>query len=469
MRLPYFFQQLLGFLLIIFSTFLIIVLSINYYSVHSSRNDLEDRLINYASTIIEDLPNHASTEQNQTILARQGVHFYVLDENNNLVFPQDQASQANFVNQGSDVRKFYQSNTLFISSEDFLGNENEIAYVIVPIEEGDQAEGYVIVTAPTSYLDSSVSTFRSGVFQSIVLAFIVASVISVFLAGLQVKRIRRIRLATREVANGNYQIEIEGSNRDEIDDLSNDFNTMITALRENENALQQQEEKRKQLLANVAHEMRTPLTTINGMLEGLAYDVIPEDRKQRSIELMQHETSRLIRLVNENLDYENLRTQTIVLDKQCIRVESVVSFVVEQLRESAHEKNVEIKTEIPADLRVFADPDRFTQILVNIVRNAVQFTEDGLVTIQAYEEADYTVIKITDTGIGMTEEEIENIWERYYKADSSRTNTTFGESGLGMAIVRELLTLHQADCQIDSKPGQGSKFSLYFPNEKSDD
>lgn len=128
--------------------------------------------------------------------------------------------------------------------------------------------------------------------------------LSYILARYSVRRINRLRYATHSVANGDFDIQVDSNHKDEIDDLADDFNGMVNSLRTSNEEIKRQEKRRREFMADAAHEMRTPLTTINGILEGLAYDAIPEEDKGHSIELMQNETKRLIRLVNENLDYE---------------------------------------------------------------------------------------------------------------------------------------------------------------------
>lgn len=243
---------------------------------------------------------------------------------------------------------------------------------------------------------------------------------------------------------------------------------MARSLKASHEEIERQENRRRQFMADAAHEMRTPLTTINGLLEGLEYDMIPENQKKRSIQLMQNETRRLIRLVNENLDYEKIRSNQISLTKQTFNAEEALTVIVEQLKNKANDAGNQLELNCPADLTVYADYDRFVQIIVNILQNAIQFTTDGSIVINGSKTLTETIIEIQDTGIGMTAEEVENIWERYYKADVSRKNTKYGESGLGLAIVQQLMNLHQAKVTVTSEKGSGTTFKLAFPIETND-
>lgn len=159
-------------------------------------------------------------------------------------------------------------------------------------------------------------------------------------------------------------------------------------------------------MANASHEMRTPLTTISGIVEGLQYEVIPEDEKMHSYDLIKAEADRLTRLVKDNLDYERLRQNKVVLKKKEFDSVPVISNLIDQLAGKSDLAGDEIKLHAKMAVPVFADQDRFIQIIFNIVNNAIQFTENGLITIDAWREAGEAHFKISDTGIGMTEDQL---------------------------------------------------------------
>ena len=218
-------------------------------------------------------------------------------------------------------------------------------------------------------------------------------------------------------------------------------------------------------MMDVAHEMRTPLTTMNGLLDGLKYNMVPESRRGRSLELISSETQRLIRLVNENLDYEKIRSNQIVLVQHRFAAIGAIQTVVEQIRELAKVKNNILRYECDTDFSVYADYDRFVQILVNITKNANQLTDNGEILVKAWNEGKKAIVEISDTGIGIDESEIKEIWERFYKADVSRKSTKYGESGLGLAIVKSLVDSHRGKISVKSEVGKGTTFRVVFPGE----
>jgi signal transduction histidine kinase len=241
---------------------------------------------------------------------------------------------------------------------------------------------------------------------------------------------------------------------------------MAVALKDSHIEIDRQEERRRNFMADVAHEMRTPLTTINGLLEGLAFNAIPENQKDRCISLMQNETRRLIRLVNENLDYEKILTNQITIAIQKLNGTEILENVIEQLDKKAQEKNDQLILETIEPVDVYADYDRFVQVMVNVITNAIQFTEDGEIRIGITRGYMETIVTISDTGIGMSEEQVKNIWDRYYKADPSRKNTKYGESGLGLSIVDQLVKLHGGTIKVESKLDEGTTFTITFPDQQ---
>src|SRR5690606_28789813 len=263
-----------------------------------------------------------------------------------------------------------------------------------------------------------------------------------FLSRIHGKRIKQLQNATSAVAQGNYDIKVQDSDFDEIGELASDFNKMVEQLKRSNEEIKILENRKRQFIADVSHEMRTPLTTISGIIEGLQNDMIPESEKEKGLQLASQETKRLIRLVNENLDYEKIRSNQVKLTLEEIELADIFEIVEEQLAIQAKNRGSQILVELEGKPIVFADYDRLIQIVLNITKNSIQFTENGNIFLRGKQTENYTIIEIEDTGVGIDPKDIENIWQRFYKADVSRRSNPFGEFGLGLSIVQQLVRLH---------------------------
>ncbi|ANZ63295.1 two-component sensor histidine kinase [Secundilactobacillus paracollinoides] len=485
MKLVY--QQMLAFFAVIATVLILLGFSFSQMTRNMVYQNTWTSLEKYANSLVEQSvrissgnPNKVSFDSesllnSEVLLRNQSVHFTIYNKSNTAVFPDNfyssKIGKADWqkLKAGKIVQKVtdHQVKTTSGQAEPamtdvlkpyFYTDSNNKRHLIAVIKIG----------AFISNVNSNISAINANLTKALIVASLVALLFAYIVSRYLTLRINRLRRATNQVAKGNYDVELPSKNRDEIDDLINDFNDMTLSLRESEAEIERQEERRRAFMADAAHEMRTPLTTINGLLEGLAYDAIPEDSKEQSIALMRNETKRLIRLVNENLDYEKIRNNQIALQKQSFNAIETLDNLVEQLHQKAAAKQDVLTVNGPKDLEVYADYDRFVQVMFNITQNAIQFTDNGQITILAQRGFHESIFKISDTGIGMSEEELANIWERYYKADPSRTNTKYGESGLGLAIVHQLVLLHNGKIEVTSKVGEGTTFTIIFPDEDHD-
>lgn len=481
MKLVY--QQLLAFLAVIASVLLLLGLSFSSMTKDYVYQNTWTSLEKYANSLVEQSIRVSTTNGNvsfdsesllnsEVLLKNQSVHFTIYNRDNTAVFPNNvyiskiKASEWRQLKKGKIVQKVTDQPVKTTSGQ----TEPAMTDVLKPYFYTDSTGkrhlvAVVKIGAYISNINSNISKINANLVKALLVASLVALLLAYFISRYMTLRINRLRRATTQVAKGNYDIQLKSKNHDEIDDLISDFNNMARSLQESKEEIQRQEDRRRAFMADAAHEMRTPLTTINGLLEGLAYDAIPEESKAQSIELMRNETNRLIRLVNENLDYEKIRNNQIMLTKQRFNAIDTLDRMVDQLHKKAAEKGDKLIVQGAKDVEVYADYDRFVQIIFNITQNAIQFTENGQITILAERGYQESIFKISDTGIGMTSEQLANIWERYYKADPSRTNTKYGESGLGLAIVHQLVLLHQGKIEVASKVGEGTTFTVIFPDE----
>ena len=465
--MKYFYQQLFGFVSVVLLT--IAACGILFYNVMSNNvyTQRSQQLQSYAKGLIGTDMSDSDIYKLGTILREENVSIAMFDENNEMTYPSRSLDtnsaltedELNHLKNGAAINlKEVQMN--------FTGEAvDNLITVYYPIIKNGQYKGYVALASPMSRIQTEVRELRNSMFIAFGAAIIIGIMMSFVFANYQTRRINKLRKATHKISEGDFDVQLPVESRDEFDDLMKDFNNMAHSLRESEKEVERQENVRRQFMMDVAHEMRTPLTTMNGLLDGLKYNMVPESRRGRSLELISSETQRLIRLVNENLDYEKIRSNQIVLVQHRFAGIGAIQTVVEQIRELAKVKNNILRYECDTDFSVYADYDRFVQILVNITKNANQFTDNGEILVKAWNEGKKAIVEISDTGIGIDESEIKEIWERFYKADVSRKSTKYGESGLGLAIVKSLVDSHRGKISVKSEVGKGTTFRVVFPGE----
>ena len=465
--MKYFYQQLFGFLSVVLVT--IVACGILFYNVMSNNiyTQRSQQLQSYAKGIIASEMSYADIKKIGTALKEENVTIAVFDEKNNMTFPSKHPASENSLSE-EELNHLKNGSAINLKEvqTDFSGDPVEnLLTVYYPIIKEKQYKGYVALASPISRIQTEVRELRNSMFIAFGAAGIIGMLMSFIFANYQNRRINKLRQATHKISEGDFDVQLKVDSQDEFDELMLDFNSMARSLREMEKEVERQENVRRQFMMDVAHEMRTPLTTMNGLLDGLKYNMVPESRRGRSLELISSETQRLIRLVNENLDYEKIRSNQIVLVQHRFAGLGAIRAVVEQMQALTKVKNNEISYECDPEFSVYADYDRFVQILVNITKNANQFTDDGKIVVKAWNDGKKAIVEISDTGIGIDKREINEIWERFYKADISRKSTKYGESGLGLAIVKSLVDSHHGRISVRSEIGQGTTFRVVFPGE----
>jgi len=300
--------------------------------------------------------------------------------------------------------------------------------------------------------------FRASMFQSlgyaVTASVIAALLVSWFLSRRIVAPVRTLTMASQHIADGNYAERVEVQGGDEIAQLAIRFNQMAAQL-------EQVESMRRQLIGDVTHELRTPLTSIKGYMEGLVDGVLPSTPE--TFNQIHREADRLSRLVDDLQELSRVEARAYSLEIRSVAVSNLVQTTVKRLTPQATAKRITLHSSLPADLPPLqADEDRITQVLVNLVANAIQYTpEGGDVTISAVHQADEIRVSVKDTGIGIPTEHITNLFTRFYRVDKSRSRNAGGGSGIGLTIARHLIEAHGGRIWVESKgEGQGSIFSF---------
>jgi len=468
MKVKYFYQQLASHFSVIIIAFLILSLLFSHFVEQFVYDNKTEELASYGQSILKDIGQDQRNSRSILksygyVLESRDIQYSLFDEKSAIIYSTGLKTPLIELNE-EEWRELQNGKTITVKQE-FKRFEQAVTFVLLPYFHGNQFIGGVLLTSPIKGSREVISQMNGYLIYTTFIALAIALLLSGLLSTFHGRRINRLRSATANVAQGEYSVRIPTVGVDEIGELAGDFNKMVEKLEAAAEEIESLENRRRQFMADVSHELRTPLTTIRGIIEGLRNDMISESEKERGLQLASSETMRLIRLVNENLDYEKIRSNQVSLVKQEIQLGELLEIIKEQLEDTAEERNDRIVVEIEEDVSVFADYDRLTQVLINIAKNSIQFTENGTIWLRGYAHDDRTIIEIEDTGIGMDPGEIEKIWSRFYKAIDSRTTNPYGEFGLGLSIVKQLVTLHGGTIEVESVKGAGTKFRIELPGD----
>lgn len=245
---------------------------------------------------------------------------------------------------------------------------------------------------------------------------------------------------------------------------------MASKLKELETAVEetrQAEQLRKEFVANVSHELKTPLTSISGFIETLQAGAAEEPEiRHKFIDIIAIETARLKRLIEDLLvlsDIENRRES----DRVEFDVKKAIESTVETLEPIATKKNIRIVMEFDEGIAITGSMDRFCQMMMNLIENAVKYSEEnGHIWVKAQKDGPRTVVSVRDEGIGIAPEHHERLFERFYRVDKSRSKKA-GGTGLGLSIVKHIAALFDASLKVESQVGKGTTFFVTFGKEGS--
>ncbi|TAA73676.1 HAMP domain-containing histidine kinase [Planococcus salinarum] len=449
---------------ILLVSFLILSLLFVRFVEEFAYQDKAEELESYGQQILRELEGPqpaANLEQYVSILQAQNINFIVFDQQSRILYPISEAFPP--VELTPEEWNLIERGETLVVNRDVRRFENTVTFVALPYVEGSQLAGGVLLASPISGTSEMIYELNRTLLTAMLAALAIALLLSYLLSKLHVSRLQRMRKATAMVSEGNYNVELPESGYDEFGDLARDFNGMTAKLQQSNEEIDRLENRRRQFMADVSHEMRTPLTTIAGVIEGLRSNMIEEDQKEKGMNLVSEETKRLMRLVNENLDYEKIRSNQVTLLKERVETRELLEIIKEQMEFQAAEKGNSIEIDAPEGQQVYVDMDRIIQVLTNIVKNSIQFTENGEIRLASFSEPEYTVIEVEDTGAGIDVEEIGLIWRRFFKSDVSRGS---GQFGLGLSIVKQLVELHGGDIRVESEKGKGTKFVIRLPDAK---
>ena len=457
-------KLIISFTLIMIATILSIKLFVNTIFKDSFEKYVDDSNKVEVNHLIEfDLKNLYTNEswntefiENLGIEAiRKGIAIEIYDKNDNKVWSVFEDEKVLSDKTLNDISKNMKS------IEKQWDNYFEELKVDINDDESNILVGYAYIGhyASTYYMENDVQFFNAA--NRIIAVIGVISIGSIIIISIIISKsianpISKVSKMTKFIGEGNYKNEVTyKSNISEIDDLINSINKLS-------NELNEQESLRKQLTADIAHELRTPLTSIKGHLDTIIAGIWePTNERLNSIN---EEVTRITNLVDDLRKLAKFDIGKNSLNKEVVKLRDYIKTIVYNYEGKALEKNIEIKYQLE-DLEVIIDKEKFAQVIINILSNAIKYNNgNGKIYVKAFMKDNNVNISIKDSGIGIPESELKNIFERFYRVDKPRGANEKG-MGVGLTISKSIVNAHGGEIKVFSEVNKGSEFLIILPNE----
>ncbi len=329
-----------------------------------------------------------------------------------------------------------------------IGNTNEFLIMMTSIEP----------------IDATIKVLKSQLLYITIISIVISSIISIFISRKLSRPIKNINETAKNLAVGNYNITFNKSGYKEIDDLVDTLNLATKQLAKTDKI-------KRELIANVSHDLRTPLTMIKAyseMIRDISGD--KKDQREENLKIIIDETDRLTELVNDMMDLSKIESGIIKLNTETFDLNEVINSIICKFKNITDKSDFKLTVDIPGEIFVIADKSKIQQVLYNLVSNAINHSgnkKDNIekqIKIKVSNLGKKVKVQIIDNGIGISEEDLVHIWDRYYKANNSFKREASG-SGLGLSIVKNILTVHNVNYGVTSKLNVGTTF--WFELNKS--
>lgn len=395
---------------------------------------------------------------------------WISDKNGNLVFLSRKGCKNHMMAGGKmganldndALTSAIKGNTFIKESKNAYYDENMLLVAEPIYNKNNEINGAILLFSPIQDLKEAQGKFLQYLTYALIIELMLAGILSFYFSKFITKPILSMVNFSGELIKGNYKVKNNIVQKDEIGLLANSLNELSKRLDDNVKVLMEEESLRKEFVANVSHEFRTPLTILKGRLESLIDGVIEDKNIQYNYESMLKEVNRLSRMVNDLLDLSKLQNNKLQLNIEDIDVELLLEEVLDNISVLAKEAGIKLNADIDiSSITIKGDYDRLKQLLIIFLDNAVKYSPKGTYIDIKVSTGEYLNILIKDHGYGIAEDDLKYIWQRFYKGDKSRTQK--GGTGLGLAIAKHIIELHKGKVQIQSNLKEGTTVILSLP------
>jgi len=476
-------QYLIISLVIVLVSFIILGTMLVFFVARYSDSEKKDLLIENADLVAELVSEKTVMVNNsvyigksetswlssvlETVSASIGADIFITDERGKTLVCSEGGSCTHIShNIPPDICEKVSNESIFIKSN--LGNiyssPHYVAAVPVLTEGGFDTEiiGMVFVASDTISFTTFTGEITKIFFYAAIATFAIVACMIWLFSYQMIKPLRQMSAAAKKLANDDFSVRVPVTSNNEIGTLARAFNEMADSLSASEST-------RRNFIANVSHELKTPMTTIAGFIDGILDGTIPADKQRQYLRIVSTEVKRLSRLVASMLSLSRIDNGELHLKKQNFNLSEVVISTLLTFEQKIEERHIDIQglESCGSAVEVDGDPDLIHQVVYNLFENAVKFVDvGGYIKVTLTDLADRTVLEIKNSGHGIEPEELVHIFERFYKTDKSRSQDKNG-MGLGLYIVKTIMRLHGGDITAQSVVDEYCSFTLWLPKPKS--
>jgi len=343
----------------------------------------------------------------------------------------------------------------------------DMKYVAMRVDHGESILGVVRFALPLSQVQLEIRLIYRVVLFGAIAAVMIALMVAYFVSRSITLPVRQMKETAQRIAKGDFSRRVKVRSRDEFGQLAKSLNTMADELQQKIESLKQMNRIRTDFVANVSHELKTPLTLIKGYIETLQDKAMDDkDKARKFIAIIKEHSDRLGHIIDDLLSLSELE-----LSKDCLyQTEFDLKELVHEIslgfeRALAEKKQTLTMNVQGGDLRINADRDKIEQVFVNLIDNAIKYTkESGRIELSLLEQDQAVSVTVQDSGIGIPKEHLDRVFERFYRVDKARSRE-LGGTGLGLGIAKHIVLVHKGKITIESELNKGTKVSVTLPKK----
>lgn len=395
---------------------------------------------NFSDTTIEHIILMEKNEQQEIIITNK---------------TGDIIDSSNYSNKFLNVYQSLRSNLNSKEDRILVSDWRNSLYIVSahPFRVDDKEFGYVVMFHSTSLINEMVDEMNMHYIISGGSGFIVLFIVYAILSKVLTRPLIRMKEATEKLSKGDFKVSLPSLGKDELGELSSSIQKLA-------NDLEHFKKERNEFLTSIAHELSTPLTYLIGYSKVAMRKGLTDNEREHYLEIIGEESERMKDLVKNLLDLARMDETSFTISKEFFLARPFIGNLCKLVIPSFETKKIKINIFCDENYEIYADPIRLEQVLLNLLDNALKYSnESSEVTIIVKAKEEKTIISVIDTGIGIPLDEIDFIFEKLYRVEKSRSRT-YGGSGIGLAVVRELIEAHGGTIEVKSKLGEGSTFKI---------